>query len=83
MSGLVRIDQDPGEGQSLIHIYNNTELDNHYLKYHAEKARRIAERGDKCCKTAPEARDAAMELLEELCVSVLSLYLLSQQTKLK
>ncbi|KAJ5833897.1 hypothetical protein N7474_002208 [Penicillium riverlandense] len=43
------------------------ELDNHYLKYHADKARRIAERGDKCCKTAPEARDAAMELLEELC----------------
>ncbi|KAJ5618846.1 hypothetical protein N7510_002830 [Penicillium lagena] len=43
------------------------ELDNHYLKFHADKARRIAERGDKCCKTAPEAKDAAMELLEELC----------------
>ncbi|PYH51907.1 uncharacterized protein BO96DRAFT_469726 [Aspergillus niger CBS 101883] len=42
------------------------ELDNHYLKYHADKARRIAERGDKCCKTAPEAWDAAIELLEEL-----------------
>ncbi|KAJ5091458.1 hypothetical protein NUU61_006328 [Penicillium alfredii] len=42
------------------------ELDNHYLKYHADKARRIQERGDKCCRTAPEAMDGAMELLEEL-----------------
>jgi hypothetical protein len=29
----------------------NTELDNHYLKYHADKARRIKERGKKCCHT--------------------------------
>ncbi|KAJ5285207.1 hypothetical protein N7524_000513 [Penicillium chrysogenum] len=43
------------------------ELDNHYLKYHADKARRIEERGRKCCHTAPEAMDAAIELLEELC----------------
>ncbi|CAI7577217.1 unnamed protein product [Penicillium crustosum] len=43
------------------------ELDNHYLKYHADKARRIEERGSKCCHTAPEAMDAAIELLEELC----------------
>ncbi|KAL2869347.1 uncharacterized protein BJX67DRAFT_387020 [Aspergillus lucknowensis] len=42
------------------------ELDNHYLRYHADKAQRIKERGDKCCKTAPEAWDAAVELLEEL-----------------
>lgn len=42
------------------------ELDNHYLKYHADKARRIEERGDKCCRTAPEAMDGAIELLEEL-----------------
>ncbi|KAL4779632.1 hypothetical protein BJX76DRAFT_351639 [Aspergillus varians] len=42
------------------------ELDNHYLRYHADKARRIQERGDKCCRTAPEAWDAAIELLEEL-----------------
>ena len=42
------------------------ELDNHYLKYHTEKARRIAERGEKCCRTAPEAYDGAVELLEEL-----------------
>ena len=42
------------------------ELDNHYLKFHADKARRIAERGLKCCRTAPEAFDGAMELLEEL-----------------
>ncbi|KAL4895812.1 hypothetical protein BDV59DRAFT_199798 [Aspergillus ambiguus] len=42
------------------------ELDNHYLRYHADKARRITERGAKCCKTAPEAMDGAIELLEEL-----------------
>jgi hypothetical protein len=42
------------------------ELDNHYLRYHADKAQRIKERGDKCCATAPEAWDAAIELLEEL-----------------
>ena len=42
------------------------ELDNHYLKYHAEKAERIKARGEKCCKTAPEAFDGAVELLEEL-----------------
>lgn len=44
----------------------NPELDNHYLKYHADKARRIAERGNKCYGTAPEAMDGAIELLEEL-----------------
>lgn len=43
------------------------ELDNEFLKYHALKTSRIAERGEKCCKTAPEAWDAAVELLEELC----------------
>ncbi|KAL9103850.1 MAG: hypothetical protein Q9163_001128 [Psora crenata] len=43
------------------------ELDNHYLKYHADKARRISERGEKCCRTAPEAMDGAIELLVELC----------------
>ncbi|KAL4876260.1 hypothetical protein BJY04DRAFT_231730 [Aspergillus karnatakaensis] len=42
------------------------ELDNHYLRYHTDKARRIAERGEKCCYTAPEAYPAAIELLEEL-----------------
>lgn len=42
------------------------ELDNHYLRFHADKARRINERGDKCCRTAPEAMDGAIELLEEL-----------------
>lgn len=42
------------------------ELDNHYLKYHASKARRIEERGNKCCRTAPEAMDGAIELLEQL-----------------
>lgn len=43
------------------------ELDSEFLKFHAIKAVRIAERGVKCCKTAPEARNAAIELLEELC----------------
>lgn len=42
------------------------ELDNHYLKYHADKARRIEQRGEKCYGTAPEAMDGAIELLEEL-----------------
>lgn len=42
------------------------QLDNHYPRYHADKARRIIERGDKCCHTAPEAYPAAVELLEEL-----------------
>lgn len=42
------------------------ELDNHYLRYHADKNRRIKERGAKSCKTAPEAMDGAIELLEEL-----------------
>ena len=42
------------------------ELDNHYSKFHADKARRIQQRGSKCCKTAPEAFDGAVELLEEL-----------------
>jgi alpha-1,2-mannosyltransferase len=46
------------------------ELDNQYLRYHADKARRIEERGDKCSKTAPEAMDAALELLEELYTSL-------------
>ncbi|KAF3760743.1 hypothetical protein M406DRAFT_334363 [Cryphonectria parasitica EP155] len=42
------------------------QLDNHFPRYHADKARRIAERGEKCCRTAPEAFPAAVELLEEL-----------------
>ncbi|QMW42985.1 hypothetical protein G4B11_006355 [Aspergillus flavus] len=50
------------------------ELDNHYPRYHADKARRIKERGAKCSKTAPEAMDAAMELLEELYVAFLSIH---------
>ena len=43
------------------------ELDNHFSRFHADKAARIQERGSKCCKTAPEGYDAAVELLEELC----------------
>jgi alpha-1,2-mannosyltransferase len=43
------------------------ELDNEYMHYHALKAARIKERGEKCCRTAPEAFDGAVELLEELC----------------
>ncbi|KAK6537695.1 hypothetical protein TWF694_011866 [Orbilia ellipsospora] len=43
------------------------ELDNEFLKFHSLKRERIEIRGDKCCKTAPEALDAAIELLEMLC----------------
>ena len=43
------------------------ELDNQYMQFHDLKARRIEERGGKCVKTAPEAKAAAVELLEELC----------------
>ncbi|KAK6336617.1 hypothetical protein TWF718_009416 [Orbilia javanica] len=43
------------------------ELDNEYLKFHTIKKERIASRGDRLCKTAPEALDAAIELLEMLC----------------
>lgn len=43
------------------------ELDSEYPKFHARKAERIASRGDKCCHTAPEAFDGAIELLEEFC----------------
>ena len=42
------------------------ELDNRYLEYHAIKAMRIRKRGQSCCRVAPEAFDAAMELLQEL-----------------
>ncbi|KAG9228088.1 hypothetical protein BJ875DRAFT_508696 [Amylocarpus encephaloides] len=41
------------------------ELDNHYEKYHADKARRISERGPKCSHTDPAAFEGAIELLEE------------------
>ncbi|KAH7384934.1 hypothetical protein BKA64DRAFT_153497 [Cadophora sp. MPI-SDFR-AT-0126] len=43
------------------------ELDNHYLKFHADKAKRIEERGSKCSYTDPIAFDGAVELLEEFC----------------
>ncbi|RQM07842.1 hypothetical protein DH86_00000725 [Scytalidium sp. 3C] len=43
------------------------ELDNHYLKFHDDKAKRIIERGPKCCRTDPSAFDGAVELLEEFC----------------
>lgn len=42
------------------------QLDNHYPRYHADKAARLAERGSRIAKTAPEAMPAALELLEEL-----------------
>ena len=42
------------------------ELDNHFPRYHADKAARIKERGEKCVRTHPDAYPAAMELLEEL-----------------
>ena len=42
------------------------ELDNRYAEYHSVKKGRIEERGAKCNMTAPEAYDAAVELLDEL-----------------
>lgn len=42
------------------------ELDNHFPRYHGDKARRLRERGDQCVATLPGARDAARELLDEL-----------------
>jgi len=48
------------------HDWLTKELDNHFLKFHADKAKRIAERGTKCCYTDPSAFDGAVELLEEL-----------------
>ncbi|KAJ8070806.1 hypothetical protein OCU04_001168 [Sclerotinia nivalis] len=43
------------------------ELDNHYMRYHDDKAKRIIERGARSCYTDPSAFDGAVELLEELC----------------
>ncbi|KAG4027435.1 hypothetical protein MFRU_030g00710 [Monilinia fructicola] len=43
------------------------ELDNHYMKYHEDKAKRIIERGARSCYTDPSVFDGAVELLEELC----------------
>ncbi|KAF2801952.1 uncharacterized protein BDZ99DRAFT_455419 [Mytilinidion resinicola] len=54
-------------GLRTMHWDDWIELDNHYPKFHALKAERIVERGTKCCYTAPEAFDGAVELLEELC----------------
>ncbi|QIW95536.1 hypothetical protein AMS68_001054 [Peltaster fructicola] len=45
------------------------ELDNQYLRFHQDKTKRIAERGERCCrtdKTDPRVLDGAVELLEEL-----------------
>lgn len=42
------------------------ELDNHYPHFHATKARRIQERGNRCCRTDQDAYPAAFELLQEL-----------------
>lgn len=53
---------------------NWIELDNHFPKYHADKAQRIAERGPKCSRTAPEAYPAALEFLEELTVYLCARY---------
>ncbi|CAG9984410.1 unnamed protein product [Clonostachys byssicola] len=42
------------------------EMDNEFPRFYREKAVRISERGQKCCRTLPEAFPAAVELLEEL-----------------
>jgi hypothetical protein len=46
---------------------NSIELDNHYPRFHSDKAARIQERGAKCNRTDPSAYDGACELLEEFC----------------
>ena len=56
-------------GLRMMHWDDWIELDNQFPKYHALKTQRIAERGEKCCRTAPEAYDGAVELLEELYVA--------------
>ncbi|EMF12472.1 uncharacterized protein SEPMUDRAFT_85505 [Sphaerulina musiva SO2202] len=57
-------------GLRTLHQWDDwIELDNHYLRFHADKKRRIEERGAKCCRTDdsdPRALDGAVELLEEL-----------------
>jgi alpha-1,2-mannosyltransferase len=53
-------------GLRTMHWDEWIELDNQYMHFHDLKAQRISERGEKCSRTAPEALDAAMELLEEL-----------------
>lgn len=53
-------------GLRTMHWDEWIELDNEYLPYHTLKASRLASRGSKCVRTAPEAWDAAVELLEEL-----------------
>ncbi|KAH8727814.1 hypothetical protein GQ44DRAFT_610523 [Phaeosphaeriaceae sp. PMI808] len=54
-------------GLRTMHWDEWIELDNQFLNFHSLKAERILERGAKCNKTAPEAFDSAMEVLEEFC----------------
>lgn len=42
------------------------QLDNRFLEWHAIKAKRIQERGAQGCRTAPEAYEGALELLNDL-----------------
>jgi len=53
-------------GLRTLHWDDWIELDNAYTSTHALKARRIKDRGTQCCRTAPEAYAAALELLHEL-----------------
>lgn len=53
-------------GLRTMHWDEWIEIDSDFPKFHALKAARITERGAKCCHTAPEAFDGAVELLEEL-----------------
>ncbi|KAF7899284.1 uncharacterized protein EAF01_008497 [Botrytis porri] len=43
------------------------ELDNQYMKFHDDKAKRIIARGARSCYTDPSVFDGAVELLQELC----------------
>lgn len=55
-------------GLRTMHWNDWIELDNHYLRFHEDKKRRIEERGSKCCRIDPDPRvfDGAVELFEEL-----------------
>jgi hypothetical protein len=53
-------------GLRTIHPHEWIELDNQYPKFHADKAHRIQERGQRCVHTHHDAFAGAVELLEEL-----------------
>ncbi|ODH47845.1 hypothetical protein GX48_06044 [Paracoccidioides brasiliensis] len=51
--------------QCHIDPLNMVQFDNHYLRFDAEKARCICERGDKCCITSPKGVEDDISLMYE------------------